>query len=213
MTTRVRGTRRRARAGAQPVDFKRRAPVQARAKATIEAIVEATAQILERDGGAALSTNAIAQRAGISIGTLYQYFRDKDEILVAIARRLQQSDTAATQSAIARADLDGAEPERLVVRALLGFYRERRATRGAAINAMVSAGLAAERARSVAAIAEAIATRGVLPAAAGWVLTRAVNGVLHATIEEDSPLCAQELEDELVRLIGSFVRHPPQPRR
>jgi len=65
----------------------RRRPRQARSRATWEAIVEAAAQILERRGPSALNTNAVAERAGVSIGTLYQYFADKRAILLAAARR------------------------------------------------------------------------------------------------------------------------------
>jgi AcrR family transcriptional regulator len=65
----------------------RRRPRQARSRATWEAIVEAAAQILERDGAAAFNTNAVAERAGVSIGTIYQYFPDKQAILAAAAKR------------------------------------------------------------------------------------------------------------------------------
>ncbi|HEY2710476.1 MAG TPA: helix-turn-helix domain-containing protein [Caulobacteraceae bacterium] len=65
----------------------RRSPRQARSRATFEAIVEAASQILERDGAGAFNTNAVAERAGVSIGTLYQYFPDKQAILLAAARR------------------------------------------------------------------------------------------------------------------------------
>jgi len=52
----------------------------------VEAILEAAAQVFERDGFAAGTTNRIAERAGVSIGSLYQYFPNKDAILVALAR-------------------------------------------------------------------------------------------------------------------------------
>jgi AcrR family transcriptional regulator len=65
----------------------RRKPQQARSRATWEAILEAASQILERRGPGALNTNAVAERAGVSIGTLYQYFADKRAILVAAAER------------------------------------------------------------------------------------------------------------------------------
>lgn len=68
-------------------DNQRRSPRQARSRATCEAIVEAAAQIVERQGPEALTTNAVAERAGVSIGTLYQYFPDKQAILIAAARR------------------------------------------------------------------------------------------------------------------------------
>jgi AcrR family transcriptional regulator len=65
----------------------RREPVQDRALATVEAIAEAAAQVFARYGYAAGTTNRIARRAGISIGTLYQYFPNKDAILVALVER------------------------------------------------------------------------------------------------------------------------------
>jgi AcrR family transcriptional regulator len=65
----------------------RRSPRQARSRATWAAIVEAAAQILERDGAGSFSTGSVAERAGVSIGTLYQYFPDKQAILAAAAKR------------------------------------------------------------------------------------------------------------------------------
>ena len=67
--------------------FQRRNPRQARAQATVDSILEAATQVLQRGGVAAFNTNAVAERAGVSVGTLYQYFRDKDAILVAVAQR------------------------------------------------------------------------------------------------------------------------------
>jgi len=84
--------------------FQRRSPKQARSRATWEAIVEAAAQILERRGADGLTTNDVAERAGVSIGTLYQYFPDKQAILVAAARReLNGAPLAARQMALIQA--------------------------------------------------------------------------------------------------------------
>jgi AcrR family transcriptional regulator len=60
---------------------------QVRSRETVEAIVEAAAQVFERYGYAAGTTNRIAERAGVSIGSLYQYFPGKDAILVELIRR------------------------------------------------------------------------------------------------------------------------------
>ena len=60
---------------------------QTRAKATEEAIVEAAARFLERDRLETITTNKIADRAGVSIGSLYQYFPNKEAILAALIRR------------------------------------------------------------------------------------------------------------------------------
>lgn len=64
----------------------RRTPVQARARLTCDAIVEATARILEA-GRDLPSTNHIAKVAGVSVGTLYQYFDSRDAILRALCDR------------------------------------------------------------------------------------------------------------------------------
>jgi len=65
----------------------RKQPRQARAAATVDAIVEAAARILERGSLDQVNTNAIAKRAGVSIGSLYQYFSTKEGILAALIRR------------------------------------------------------------------------------------------------------------------------------
>src|SRR5271154_816863 len=63
----------------------RKLPTQQRSEATVEAILQAAAQVFARHGYAAGTTNRIAERAGVSIGTLYQYFPNKDALLVALA--------------------------------------------------------------------------------------------------------------------------------
>ena len=78
----------------KPERRQRRTPRQARSRATWEAIVEAAAQILERRGADAFNTNDVAERAGVSIGTLYQYFSDKRALLLAAAKRDLAADGA-----------------------------------------------------------------------------------------------------------------------
>ncbi len=65
----------------------RRLPRQSRATATVEAILEAAACILETGGFDAYTTNAIAERAGASIGSLYQYFPNKAALTQALIAR------------------------------------------------------------------------------------------------------------------------------
>lgn len=59
-------------------------PRQLRSKATVDAIVDATARILADDGWQSVNTNAIAKRAGVSVGSVYEYFPDKQAILAVI---------------------------------------------------------------------------------------------------------------------------------
>lgn len=70
----------------------RRVPRQARARATASFVLDAAAQVFAERGYAA-TTNEIAARAGVSIGSLYQYFADKDALLVALAERHLAADT------------------------------------------------------------------------------------------------------------------------
>ncbi|MDC5399231.1 TetR/AcrR family transcriptional regulator [Acinetobacter baumannii] len=84
----------------------RKRPRQARSVATFEAILEAAARILETLGFAGFNTNAVAELAGVSMGSLYQYFPSKDALIVELIRReraklsnhivevIQQSDAA-----------------------------------------------------------------------------------------------------------------------
>lgn len=65
----------------------RRRPKQARARETIAVVLEAAAQVLEREGYAGATTNRIAERAGISVGTIYQYFAGKEQVFDALIRR------------------------------------------------------------------------------------------------------------------------------
>lgn len=60
---------------------------QPRSRATVDALVEATARILVRDGFDRASTNRIAEEAGVSIGSLYQYFPGKEALVAAVLQR------------------------------------------------------------------------------------------------------------------------------
>ena len=68
-------------------DSPRKRPTQARAQATVDAILRATAHILRTAGWDACNTNAVAKRAGVSIGSLYQYFPSKEALVAALAEQ------------------------------------------------------------------------------------------------------------------------------
>ena len=65
----------------------RKSPVQARSTASVEAILEATVQVLLDVGKERLTTTRVASRAGVSVGTLYQYFPNKIALLQAALQR------------------------------------------------------------------------------------------------------------------------------
>src|SRR5687768_803669 len=72
----------------QAFDLKpKKQPKQARAKVTMEALLDATARILSKGGYAALTTNRVAEVAGVSIGSVYEYFPNKQALLAALTER------------------------------------------------------------------------------------------------------------------------------
>ncbi|TPG56779.1 TetR/AcrR family transcriptional regulator [Ewingella americana] len=65
----------------------RRQPRQARSQHMVEAILEATARVLAERGYAGTNTNVVAERAGVSVGSVYQYFPNKDSLVTALHER------------------------------------------------------------------------------------------------------------------------------
>jgi AcrR family transcriptional regulator len=65
----------------------RREPKQQRSRQTVDAVLEAVPRVLRRHGAGAITTNRVAEAAGVSIGSLYQYFPEKQAIFVALHDR------------------------------------------------------------------------------------------------------------------------------
>jgi AcrR family transcriptional regulator len=72
---------------APPTGTMRKEPRQARSRATTDAMLDAAARILGDRGWTGLTTNAVAETAGVSIGSLYQYFPNKLALIEAVRRR------------------------------------------------------------------------------------------------------------------------------
>jgi AcrR family transcriptional regulator len=104
----------------------RRVPGQARSQETVSIILEASARILKSDGLRGFNTNAIAERAGVGVGSLYQYFSNKDAIVLALIGSFEE----ALHDAVLRAVQGGRGQElkarlRLLVRALVTVHYRR----------------------------------------------------------------------------------------
>lgn len=107
-----------------PIALKpRKKPLQARSAVTVEAIVEAAIRILRRDGWAACTTTRVATLAGVSVGSLYQYFPNRNAIAVEIVRQR----TRTYLEAVIAADLSHATtPEEAIEGAISAFVIEKR---------------------------------------------------------------------------------------
>ena len=105
------------------LDRPRKTPKQARSRVTVESILEATAHILIDEGYDRASTNRIAKRAGVSVGSLYQYFPSKDAILVQIAERYMSEVMAILGKNLV---LMGEEPEQAVREIIAALLQAKR---------------------------------------------------------------------------------------
>lgn len=181
-------------------------PSQDRAHYTCELIYEATAQIIESKGECTLTTNKIAERAGISIGTLYQYFPDKNAIVLALAARaMKQSASSHRQAIIAQQSESG--KLQAALHAYIHTMKDKPRTRKALLRTIVSTASPAELARS------SDETSRLLPKIAGasrldnFILSRAVSGIVRAAVLEDyDKLYTPEFERALLRLISGYAR-------
>lgn len=80
----------------------RKSASQERSRLTVDALVEATARVLVKEGYDRASTNRIAEVAGVSIGSLYQYFPSKEALVAAVIDRHTQQVSQVTRSAVVK---------------------------------------------------------------------------------------------------------------
>lgn len=85
----------------KPLVNPRKMASQERSRATVDALIEATARILVRDGFDKASTNRIAEEAGVSIGSLYQYYPSKEALVAAVIERHNQQTMRVVRGALA----------------------------------------------------------------------------------------------------------------
>jgi AcrR family transcriptional regulator len=101
----------------------RKIPRQKRAHATVDVIVEAATRICRERGYAATNVNEVARVAGVSVGSLYQYFPSKEALVAEIARRFGARMTAVFQDGVAElAFLPLADAVHGIVRLLLTAF-------------------------------------------------------------------------------------------
>ncbi|KAA1175266.1 TetR/AcrR family transcriptional regulator [Rhizobium tropici] len=191
----------------------RKEPSQARSRATVDTIVESGARVLGERGWAGFTTNIVAAVAGISIGSLYQYFPDKLSLVEAVRRRhfdevlaVMRKATAGTLPLPQRAealvqgmiDAHNVNPElhRVLLDEAPGHDGSRLAH---------DAFLAEYHARYKAFVATHRNNRdGPSDDVLAQLLSGAVEGVIHSAARKHV-LGAPELKRELVRMICSYL--------
>ena len=192
----------------------RKTPRQERSRATVEALIEATADILVRDGYARLTTNRIADRAGVNIASLYQYFPGKDAIVAELRRRHGSELRAELRRVLAER---GGRSVDDTIRALVSVGVTGHA-RSPGLQRVLVEELPALGHRDVAEMDAPLfdAMRGFLRSAeiavrdtelAFWMISTAAGAVLHrAAVERPQDLATGAIADELVRLLSRYLR-------
>ena len=198
----------------EPLVKLRKNPSQARSAWTVDLILEAAAQVLEARGEEALTTKTAAERAGVSIGTLYQYFPNRDAILVALADREAKRIAERMRALIDRRDQEnGQDPVRSLIRALIRSYAGRRgAKRQFALMIAMTGKSGGSSLRKE--IAELLAETWNRSNAAGgptinkvyaYAMVNAIIGVLQTAALENSPILKEpDLEEALWQIAAAL---------
>lgn len=194
----------------------RRTPTQERSRQKTELILEAAIRIIDQDGLAGLTTNRVAELAGVSIGTLYQYFPNKQAIVAALGRRELRSITA-TMIGLLEAPPGGApaDPARALIRAVFGAFGGRSAVHRVLLENELALRGFSQLDESPSVFAGLLADSG-LPGPDGrrhrlspvdaFVLTHAFTGVIRASVGERARhLSRASIEESLLRLVRGFV--------
>ena len=192
---------------------KRRTPSQRRGRDKVELIFEATLRILDREGEPALTTNRIAEVAGVSIGTLYQYFANRRAILDGLVQReLDTIGRLARQSLQTAAPFEPGARIRLLVRAVLHAFGARPALRLQLVYSASAGAMSAERLHAL--VVGLLTSGGVMtrdqglqriPQAEAYVVVHAFVGVLRGLMAAPPDVPIQAVEDALVRSLLALV--------
>jgi len=194
----------------------RKRPRQDRSRATVDAILEACARVLIKHGFDGLTTNAVADAAGVSIGSLYQYFPNKEALVAALVERHIEDRKAATFAELARvALLPIHEAARAVIELTLNAHRVAPDLHRVMIEQVPRIGRMA-RLRELDHIGHQIVA-GLLaarrdeihvtdPDLAAWVLVSAIEAIAHrAVLFDPERLADPRLVDEACLLVTRYL--------
>jgi AcrR family transcriptional regulator len=191
-------------------------PKQERAKEKIELILEAATRIIDKDGLKGLTTNRIADVAGVSIGTLYQYFRDKAAIIEVLGQREMKSVTETVISTLAKPTSGKPlEPASVLIDCVFGAFGGRSRVHRILLEHALQMGRANSLEASPKLIANFLASAGVTRSDGqllrfskeeAFVITHAFTGVIRASIGPHADdMSREKIKNALQFLIKSFV--------
>lgn len=205
---------------AKPAVLPRKAPRQARSQATVDAILDATARVLVERGYAATNTNLVAETAGVSVGSLYQYFPNKDSLIRALQERhMHQMYAVIGQALQASAGLPMAQALATSIEGLVESHRidaglHRVLETQFASTDSVNAHRQFETVLNEQIVAMLQQYRADLRVEnirlAAYMLMHALHGLVHAVVDQrPSGVSLKQATREIVRLTKAYLLAPP----
>jgi AcrR family transcriptional regulator len=179
----------------------------------IESVLAAAELVIEEDGLARFTTNRVAERAGVSVGSLYQYFPNKEAVLAELARRVERrTQTRLVEILRASSEMSLTDTAARVVDVMLGLGGL--AFRRAILQEVPPAWFEQTADRVDAELREEV--RGVLAARPdvrggehhlmAWVISHAVEGVVEAAVRSAPQLVAHpDFRSELIELVKRYL--------
>ena len=204
----------------KPATNPRKSASQERSRLTVEALLEATARVLMKDGYDRASTNKIAAVAGVSIGSLYQYFPSKEALVAAVIDRHMHEMMQAVRDALAKV---ATRPIEVAARELVSVMLDAHRVNPKLHRVLAEQTPRTGRLENIEAIdREAYAlVRGYLeahrdeldvvdPDVAAFVCVTAVEALTHAAVVRRPEILTDEkagrLVEEVTRLVVRFLR-------
>ena len=201
----------------------RKQPTQARARETVDAILEAASQVLIAHGYEGATTARIAARAGVSVGSLYQYFPNKESVVGALIERHADA-LVSTMQAILRSAADVTLEERVRAAIAAAITAQRldprlhkilheqvpRVAKGPT-TARANQALTLELERVLRSHADEL-DPSVEPGIAAVVIETAIDAIAHKAVLERGKLSLPIAAREAHALIMSYLKHPRNER-
>jgi AcrR family transcriptional regulator len=193
----------------------RKQPRQERARATVDTVLAATAQVLVKHGYEATNTNRIAEAAGVSVGSIYQYFPNKESLVVALIERHCESMWAIIQRDAAA--VFDAPPARAVPRVIGAMFdahlvdpRLHRVLHEQVprVGALGKVRAVTERAIDMTRAYLAAHRREILPDdidLAATIVVHVVESITHATIERPTPFDRDHVVAETTAVVLRYL--------
>lgn len=198
----------------------RKLPKQRRAKATVAAILEATAQLLVDEGFHHVSTNRIAEVAGVSVGSLYQYFPNKEAVVAAVVDEFADRQFEILAAEIADIDLD-ADIDTAVfklIRSMLETKKQEPELSKVLFEELPPVGQTdvlrdwTRRAVEIVKLTLSIRPEEIRPSnldLAAYILVTACHGIVHTTVVDRPELLeTEELAEETAELVLRYIKRP-----